>query len=160
MSDNRSVAPKERVNIVYKSATDDKKEMVELPFKLMVLGDFSFNNDTTPLEERKPVDIDKNNFDQVLESMDINLDFSVKDKVSGEEDAEIPVSLKFESMKDFKPERIAEQVPELKKIIEVREALMAVKSPLGNIPALRKTILNVIKDEDSRAQLLKELGLE
>ncbi len=159
MSDNRSVAPKERVNIVYKSATDDKKEMVELPFKLMVLGDFSFKDDTTPLEEKKPVDIDKNNFDQILESMDIDLDISVKDKVSEENDSEIPVNLKFKSMKDFKPESIAQQVPELKKIIEIRQALMAVKSPLGNIPALRKTIQNVIKDEDSRSKLLKELGL-
>ncbi|MCP3926256.1 MAG: type VI secretion system contractile sheath small subunit [Desulfobacterales bacterium] len=159
MSDNRSVAPKERVNIVYKSATDDKKEMVELPFKLMVLGDFSFKNDTTPLEEKNPVDIDKNNFDQILESMDIDLDISVKDKVSEENDSEIPVNLKFRSMKDFKPESIAQQVPELKKIIEIRQALMAVKSPLGNIPALRKTIQNVIKDDDSRSKLLKELGL-
>ncbi|MCP4158685.1 MAG: type VI secretion system contractile sheath small subunit [Deltaproteobacteria bacterium] len=159
MSDNRSVAPKERVNIVYKSATDDKKEMVELPFKLMVLGDFSFKNDTTPLEEKNPVDIDKNNFDQILESMNIDLDISVKDKVSEENDSEIPVNLKFRSMKDFKPESIAQQVPELKKIIEIRQALMAVKSPLGNIPALRKTIQNVIKDDDSRSKLLKELGL-
>ncbi len=160
MSDNGSVAPKERVNIVYKSATGDKKEMIELPFKLMVLGDFSFKDDSTPIEDRKPVEINKNNFNQVLESKEIGLDISVTDKLSGEKDSEIPVTLKFNSMKDFKPESIAEQVPDLKKIIELREALMAVKSPLGNIPALRKTIQNIIKDEDSKEKLLKELGLK
>ena len=65
----------------------------------------------------------------------------------------------MESMKDFGPEAIVEQVPELKRLLELREALKALKGPLSNVPEFRKKIQDLVKDETARKQLLKEMGI-
>ena len=160
MAKEASVAPRERVNIVYRPATGDAQEEVELPLKLLVMGDFTGKPDDRPLEEREPINIDKDNFDEVLKAQGIGLNITVPNKISGEPDDEMTVELTFESMKDFNPEEIAKKVPELNKLLELREALTALKGPLSNIPAFRKKIQELVKDEAARERLLKELGLE
>jgi len=160
MAKEATVAPKERVNIVYRPATGDAKEEVELPLKVLVMGDFTGQKDDRLLEERDPVTIDKDNFDEVLKARNINLDVTVPNKLSGKDDDEMNVSLKFESMKDFNPEAIAKNTPELNRLLELREALTALKGPLSNIPEFRKKIQELIKDEKTRELLLKELGVE
>ncbi|MFC1852439.1 type VI secretion system contractile sheath small subunit [candidate division CSSED10-310 bacterium] len=159
MAKEASVAPKERVNIVYKPATGDAKEEVELPLKVLVMGDFTNRADDTPVEDRKALNIDKDNFDSVLSSQNLKLDASV-DKLSEEPDAKMSVSLDFKSMKDFDPDSIIEKVPELKQLIDLRNALKALKGPLGNVPDFRKKIQELVQDEGARERLLKELGLE
>ncbi len=160
MSDNGSVAPKERVNILYKPATGDAKEEVELPLKVLVLSDFTKKKDKRVVEDRKPIDIDKSNFNEVMENMNLTLDFNVSDKLSGVEGEELPVKINIKSMRDFQPENLGKQVPELKKIIELRQAIMALKGPMGNIPSVRKTIQGILENDDTRKQLIKELGLK
>ncbi len=160
MAREASVAPKERVNIVYRPATGDAQEEVELPLKLLVMGDFTLREDDTPLDERSPINIDKDNFNEVLRAQNIQLNLRVADKISGEEDREMSVTLKFESIKDFSPDAIAQQVPELRKLLELREALTSLKGPLSNIPEFRKKIQELVKDEAAREKILKELGLE
>ena len=155
-----SVSPKERVNIVYKSDVGDAKREVELPLKVLVLGDFGFNGGIGgPLEDREILNINKDNFDDILEGHELVLDMDVADRISGNEDGNLSVSLGFKKMKDFEPESIIEQVPELQKIIELRKAIMSLKGPLGNIPAFRKSIQQILDDEGAREQLIKELGL-
>jgi len=95
-----------------------------------------------------------------MRKQDLSLDMNVANKLSGEENDEMPVSLKFGTLKDFQPENVARQVPELSKILEVREALTALKGPLGNVPAFRKMIQSALTDEDARDKLLKELNVE
>ena len=73
-------------------------------------------------------------------------------------DAKLSVHLKFDSLKDFEPEQVVNQVPELRKLLELRQALVALKGPLGNTPAFRKAIQSIVDDEGARAALLKELG--
>lgn len=161
MAKETSVAPKERVNIVYRPATGDAKEEVELPLKMLVMGDFTNAPDDRLLEDREPINIDKDNFDDVLKAQKIKLSINVENKISeGKEAGELPVSLNFSSMKDFSPEEIAKNTPELKKLLELREALTALKGPLSNIPDFRKKIQDLIKDDASRERLLKELGME
>jgi type VI secretion system protein ImpB len=70
------------------------------------------------------------------------------------------VSLKFNAYKDFSPDRVAEQVPELKQMLELRKNLMALKGPLGNVPAFRRAIQDLLKDETTRAAVMKELGVD
>ena len=160
MAKESSVAPKERVNIVYRPATGDAKEEVELPLRLLVMGDFTQSPDDRMLEEREPINIDKDNFSEVLKEQNINLNLTVPNKISGETDDEMNVQLNFESMKDFEPEAIARKTPELKKLLELREALTALKGPLSNVPEFRKKLQELVKDEAAREQLLKELGIE
>ena len=160
MAKDVSVAPRERINIVYKPATGDAQEELELPLKLMVLGDFTGKDSEVPLEDSKPINIDKSNFNDVLAKQNIGVAYTVPDRISGEEGAEMAVNLKFESINDFHPENIVRQVPELSKLLELREALLALKGPLGNVPAFRKTMQSLLSDDDSRSKLMKELGLE
>lgn len=160
MASEGSVAPKERVNIVYKPATGGMQAEIELPLKLLVMGDFTSRADDTPLEERKAISIDKDNFNDVLAKQNIGVDVNVADKLSGAEGAEMPVHLNFRHVNDFNPTSIAKQVPELAKMLELREALTALKGPLANVPAFRKKIEEMLKDEGQREKLMKELGLE
>jgi type VI secretion system protein ImpB len=160
MAKDVSVAPRERINIVYKPATGDAQEEMELPLRLMVLGDFTGKPSDEPLEDSNPINIDKSNFNDVLAKQNIGVQFTVPDRISGEEGAEMAVNLKFESINDFHPENIVRQVPELNKLLELREALVALKGPLGNVPAFRKTMQSLLSDDDSRSKLMKELGLE
>jgi type VI secretion system protein ImpB len=160
MAKEGSVAPKERVNIVYRPATGDAKEEIELPLKLLVVGDFTSSPDDRMIEEREPINIDKDNFNEVLKAQNLSLDLTVPNKLSEDPDAELNVSVKFESIKDFEPEAIAKNTPELNKLLELREALNSLKGPMSNRPEFRKKIQELIKDEAAREQLLKELKIE
>lgn len=159
MGKEGSVAPKERVNITYKPATGDQQEEVELPLRIMMMGDYTGKPDDTPLEERKPINVDKDNFAEVMAEQKLAVDLTVPDKLSGEEGAEMAVSLKFDGMKDFTPEGIAEQVPELRQLMLLRNALTALKGPLGNIPKFRKKIQGLLGDDAARERLMSELGM-
>ena len=160
MAKEGSVAPKERINVTFKPATGGAQEEIELPLKLMVLGDFTQRADDRKIEDRKPISIDKNNFDEVLGKQELSLTFAVPNRLQDEEtDDELPVQLRINSMKDFNPAAVVEQVPELKKLMELRDALVALKGPLGNAPAFRKAIDSVLADDDSRDRVLSELGL-
>ena len=162
MAKQSSVAPKERVNIVYKPATGDAKEEKELPLKLLMLGDYTLREEETLIEDRKPVSIDKDNFDDVMKSQGLNLTLDIPNKLAekkeGEEEPRLTTKLEFKTMKDFDPAAIAQQVPELNQLLELRAALTALKGPLGNLPAFRKKIESIIKDTEAREKLLREIG--
>ena len=160
MAKQGSVAPKERVNIVYRPATGDAQEEVELPLKILVMGDFQQVEDDRAIEDREPVNIDKDNFDDVMKAQRLRLNLTVPNKLSDDPDEEMNVRLAFESLKDFSPDAVAENTPELKKLMELRQALTALKGPLSNIPEFRKKIQSLVADEGSKNQLLKELGLD
>lgn len=161
MAKEGSVAPKERINITFKPATGSAQEEIELPLKLMVLGDFTQQTDERKVEDRKPINIDKNNFDEVLANQKLGLTLSVPNRLQDQGDSqELAIDLRINSMKDFNPASLVERVPEMRKLMELRDALMALKGPLGNAPAFRKAIESVLEDEDSRSRVLDELGLE
>ncbi len=157
MSKQGTVAPKERVNIVYKSDTGDAQEEVELPLKMLMLGDFTGRSDETPLEDRKPINIDKDNFNDVLKNQKIELSISVPDKLSG--DGDLALQLKFNKLSDFGPEAVVQQVDELRKLLDLRSALTALKGPLGNVPAFRRKLQSMLGDDDARSKLMTELNL-
>lgn len=160
MAKDGTVAPKERINVTFSPDTGGAQEELELPLKLMVLGDFTQREDERKIEDRKPISIDKGNFDEVLAKQELSLSFSVPNRLQDEAESEdLAVSLDINSMKDFNPSNLVEQVPELRKLMELRDALVALKGPLGNAPAFRKAIESVLSDDDSRERILNELGL-
>jgi len=160
MAKESSIAPKERVNIVYRPSLGDAKEEVELPLKMLVVGDFTGNPGERAVEKREPVNIDKDNFNEVLKAQNISLNLSVPNRLAADMEAELNVSLRVESMKDLGPEAIVEQVPEMRRLLELRDALRALKGPLSNVPEFRRKIQELIKDDDARQRLLAEIGLE
>ncbi|EPM52413.1 type VI secretion system contractile sheath small subunit [Pseudomonas syringae] len=162
MAKEGSVAPKERINVTFKPATGGNQEEIELPLKLLAIGDYTHRRDERKVEDRKPISIDKTTFDEVLAKQELELTLSVPNRLQDEEGVteELPVKLRVNSMKDFNPASLVEQVPELKKLMELRDALVALKGPLGNAPAFRKAIEGVLADDESRGRVLGELGLK
>jgi type VI secretion system protein ImpB len=160
MAKTGSVAPKERVNITYKPATGDGQQEVELPHKVLVIGDYTGRADNTPLEDRKPINVDKSNFQSVLAEQNVGVEIAVADKLSGEKGAEMSVNLKFKSLNDFEPEGIVEQVPELRKLLELRAALTALKGPLSSRRGFRKKLEALLGDDAARDKLINELGIK
>lgn len=156
-----SVAPPERINIKYVPATGDQQAEIELPLKLLITGDFKGHGEETALEERPTVRVDKDNFDDVIAEAGLNLTMEVPSRLAekGQDEDTLNVALNFKRMKDFTPDAIARQVPELNKLLELREALVALKGPLGNVPAFRKQLQSLLADDKARSALAKELNL-
>lgn len=157
MAKDGSVAPKERINVKYVPATGDQQSEIELPLKLLVVGDFKGHPEESQIEDRSTVQIDKNNFTSVMKECELSISTTVSNKLSDEEGDDLPINLSFNSLQDFTPDSISEQVPELQKLIELREALVALKGPLGNLPAFRAQLQDLISSEESREALLNEL---
>jgi type VI secretion system protein ImpB len=118
------------------------------------MGDYTLKDDKRPIYDRKPVDINKSNFDSVMQSFNLSLDLSVADRISGS--GELPVSLKFGTLKDFRPESIARQVPQLKNLVELRDAIKALRPKMGD-KAAQKQLLDAIKDPAVRDQIVSML---
>ena len=159
-----SVAPRERVNITYRPATDGAQEDVELPFKILVLGDFTGREDERPIEDRDPISVDKDNFAKVMAAQRLGVEISVPNALVDGGDAgdagELAVTLRFASLADFRPEGLARQVPELQRLLELRAALVALKGPIVNVPGFVRKIRELLRDPAQRARLLRELELE
>ena len=164
MAKQASVAPKERINIVYKPAGDAQKD-VELPLKMLMMGDYTLRTDDRLLEDRKPVSVDKDNFNDVMKAHDLQLNLEVPNRLktaqgSTDPAEELKTKLTFKNIRDFEPDRVAQQVPELNRLLELREALISLKGPLGNVPAFRKKLQQTIKEDTTRKQLYQELNIE
>jgi len=161
MAKEASVAPKERVNIVYKAATGDAQEEKELPLKLLMVGDYTQREDGTPVEDRPAIPVNKDNFNEVMQNLGLELTLGVENRLAepaaGAEPERMAVKLEFKSMGDFRPESVAEQVPELNQLLQLRAALQALKGPLGNVPAFRQRIERIITDAALREKILGEL---
>jgi type VI secretion system protein ImpB len=153
-----SVAPKERINVTFKPATGGAVEEIELPMKVMVLGDFLQRHDSRPLPDRKPVSINKNNFAEAMSNQKLTLDLALPNVLQdGESENDIQAHLNIESMNDFEPGNFLEQIPETNKLMRIREALMSLRGPMGNMPAFRNALQEVLKDPRQREEIQREL---
>lgn len=150
MAKGPSKARESRVNIQISDRLKGGAEP-ELPFRMLVMGDYTLKGDNRTIEEREPLDINKSNFDSVMQSFNLSLDLSVPDRLAGK--GEMPVNLKFGTLKDFRPESIARQVPQLKKLLELRDAMKALRPKLGD-KAAQKELMGAVKDPAIREQIL------
>lgn len=154
-----SVAPKERINVTFKPATGGAMEEIELPMKVMVIGDFLQRPDEQSLTDRKPISITKSNFQDVMTNQKLTLEMSVPNVLQDNDtEDDIPIKLTISDMHDFEPANIINQIPETKKLYQIREALVSLKGPMGNIPSFRKTLDEIIRDPKRSEQIKKELA--
>ena len=122
----QSEIPKARINLKLDLHTGGASKKTELPLKLLVAGDFSNGQESAPLSERKKVDLNKNNFDSVLSEYSPNVNLTVKNTLA-DDGSEDNISLTFRSMKDFTPEQVSRQIPQLKAMLSMRNLLRDLK---------------------------------
>ena len=149
-----------RVQITYDVEIGDAIEMKEIPFVVGVLGDFSGKPDEPlpKLKDRKFVEIDRDNFNKVLEGMKPRVAYRVDNKLT-DDDTKMAVDLRFKSMDDFHPERVAEQIDPLRKLVEARKRLSDLLSKLDGNDKLDELLQDVISSTDSLKKLGKEAGV-
>lgn len=152
-----------RVNIEYKVEVGDAIEMKELPFVMGILGDFTGHPDE-PLErlkDRKFTEINPDNFDEVLANMKPHLAFRVDNKLSDDPDAgQLGVDLRFQELDDFDPDRVAQQIPAIRKLLELRQELADVRGSLQGNDKLEEILQATLTDTDALARIKDELGSE
>jgi type VI secretion system protein ImpB len=149
--------PKSRVSITLDLHTGGAQKKVELPLKLLVAGDFSAGKEQPPLAGRKKVNLDRNNFDAVLADYSPELNLSVQNTLAGN-GSDLPVNLSFKSMKDFEPEQVARQIPELQALLAVRNLLRDLKSNLLDNGTFRREFEKILKDRGLSNRLRGELA--
>jgi type VI secretion system protein ImpB len=150
-----------RVHITYDVEIGDAIEMKELPFVMGVLADLSGKPDAPlpRLRDRKFVEIDRDNFNDVLKGMKPRLAFRVDNKLT-DDDTKLGVELRFQHLDDFSPERVAEQVEPLKKLMEVRQQLKDLLAKTDGNDRLAERLQEIISNTEKLQQLGHETGLE
>lgn len=148
-----------RVHITYDVEIGDAIEMKEIPFVVGVVGDFSGKPDEPlpRLKDRKFVEIDRDNFDKVLEGMKPRLAYKVDNKLTGD-DSKLGVELRFKSLDDFHPENVANQIPPLRKLVETRRRLSDLLAKMEGNEKLDELLQDAVSNTEALGKLSEEAG--
>lgn len=150
-----------RINITYDVEVGGAIEMKELPFVLGVMGDFVGNPEEAlpAFKQRKFIEIDPDNFNQVMAGMKPRLAFSVDNKLQ-DDGSKLGVEIKFNNIEDFDPDNIVQQVEPLRKLVEARRNLSDLLSKMDGNEKLENMLNDVIANADKQKELSDSLGLE
>ena len=149
--------PKARINLKLSLHTGGAQKKVELPLKLLAVGDFSNGKESRPLSEREKINVNKNNFNSVLSEFNSVVNLTVQNTLAGE-GSEESVKLSFSYMKDFEPERVARQIPQLRAMLAMRNLLRDLKSNLLDNSTFRKELEKILKDPALSRELRDEMS--
>jgi type VI secretion system protein ImpB len=151
-----------RVQITYDVETNGAMQKTELPFVVGVMADLSGQPKEAlrPLKERKFTNIDRDNFNDVLERSAPRLAMKVDNKLTGENDTKLAVELNFKHIDDFEPARVAEQVAPLKELLDMRLRLTQLLSKMEGNDKLEALLGDELGNTEKAMALAKEMGLE
>ena len=149
--------PKARINLKLDLHTGGAQKKTELPLKLLVTGDFSNGKETASLSERVKVNINKNNFNSVLSDYSPKVNLVVENILTGN-GSEENIGLTFRDMKDFTPEEVARQIPQLKAMLSMRNLLRDLKANLLDNQTFRKELEKILLNPSLSAELRDELS--
>ncbi|WP_062268599.1 type VI secretion system contractile sheath small subunit [Endozoicomonas arenosclerae] len=153
---------KNRVSITYDVETNGSLEKRELPFVTGVIGEFSGDKPEEEKENvdfRKFVEINKDNFDTVMSTIDPQLQLKVDNRLS-DDNTEFAVDLKFKSIRDFDPAHLVEQIEPLRQLLKVRNQLRELLAQADRSRDLEKLLKEVLQSTDALAGLSDELGIK
>ena len=150
-----------RVQITYDVETGGAIELKELPFVVGVLGDFVGKPEEAlpAIKNRKFVEVDRDNFDQILSGMKPRLAYNVENRMQ-EDGSKIGVELKFNKMEDFEPDAVVQQVEPLRKLVEARQKLSDLLSKMDGNEKLENLLNDVLADTSKQKELGDALGLK
>jgi type VI secretion system protein ImpC len=159
MSDEGSAVGRARVNFVYSGGSGDSQQTDrELPFRILVLGDYTLRAEPAPLAARRPLAVEKGRLDDVLAMLQPQLVLRRKDW--GKDAADREISLTFRSLADFDPEGIAAEVPELQALLAHRSLLAYIEGRLSRIPGFRTKDEEKVSSPEAQRALTSEAGIE
>lgn len=151
--------PKSRITLTYKTEVDGEPAVVNLPFRLMVLGDFSNGSSrdrSLELEERNLRSMDGKNTDEVMKDMGINLEMVVPDKLKND-GSDMRVQLKVDSMNSFSPEDIAKQIPQVRSLLLLKKLLEEIQSNVANKKEFAQLLGKLYSNEELYNKMKDEL---
>lgn len=159
LQDKLNRVRKPRVHITYDVETNGAEVKKELPFVVGVMGDYSGDNQAAKksLRDRKFVNVDRENFDEIMEKVDPTLDLKVKDETTDDPDKQVVVNLKFNSIEDFEPQNVVNQVPALKELLDARNRLRDLLSKADRSEELESLLEKVLSDSEKMDSLTKEV---
>lgn len=149
--------PQARVNITLDVESNGAKSKKELPMKLLILGDYSHGQANGALASRERLSINKHNFNQIMATIAPKLHLTVPDKLQNTGD-EMQLSMQFDSFDAFKPGQIIEQIPQLQRLMAMRNLLKDLKSCVIDNQSFRKALERIMKDDNETQKLIGELA--
>lgn len=150
---------KPRVHITYQVETEGAAVEKELPFVVGVLGDFSGNptEPLKPLKDRKFIQIDRDNFNDIMARMTPAVSLKVDNTIKGD-GSQLPVNLKFNNMSDFEPSAVVQQVEPLRKLQETRDKIRDLLSKVDLSENLEAKLEEILQNTEKLNQLATEVG--
>ena len=150
-----------RVQITYDVETNGAMQKTELPFVMGIMADLSGSPKEAlrPMKERKFASIDRDNFNSVLEKSAPRVAMKVDNKLTGEADSKLAVELNFKHIDDFEPAKVAEQIPGLKELMDMRGRLTQLLSKMEGNDKLESMLADVLSNTEKAMALAKEMGV-
>lgn len=153
----QSEVPKARINLKLDLYTNGAKKTTELPLKILSVGDFSNGRAEGTLSERNKIAVNRNNFDSVVAELAPELNLTARNTLS-DDGSEDNIHLSFNSMKDFEPEQVIKQIPQLRAMLAMRNLLRDLKSNLLDNAGFRKELEKILLDPSLSEELRNELN--
>jgi type VI secretion system protein ImpB len=152
--------PKSRITLTYRTTINGEQETVNLPLRLLVLGDFSLGSSEdrkNDLETRRLRSIDGRNLDELMKDMKMSASFQVPNRINPDVESELNVNLPIDRMKSFHPDEIVKHVPKLKALLLLKTLLVEMQSNIDNRKDLRRELYELFSKPDALKELLNEL---
>lgn len=155
--------PKSRITLTYRTNINGQEEEVKLPFRVVVLGDFSLGSAKdrqADLEERKLRSVTGSNINDLMRDMGMSVSFEVDDKISSDGEGKMAVELPIDRMKSFHPDEIVHQVPKLKALLLMRKLLLEMQSDIDNRKDLRRKLYELFSNKEELKKVLESEQLK
>ena len=150
--------PKSRITLKYRTTINGQKEDVKLPFRMVVLGDFSQGSSTdrqVDLDERQMRSVTGSNINELMRDMGMSISLEVNDKVSADGKGKMAIQLPITGMKSFNPDEIVNHVPKLQALLLLRKLLMEMQADIDNRKDLRRTIYELFSNKENLQKVLE-----
>jgi type VI secretion system protein ImpB len=152
--------PRSRITLTYRTNIQGQPEEVKLPFRVLMLGDFSLGSSEdrkVDLEERKPRAVNGQNLSELMKDMKMSLRFQVPNKVNPGVETDLDVELPIDGMKSFHPDEVVKHVPKLKALLLLRRLLLEMQSSIDNRKELRRVLYELFSKPEQLKELMAEL---
>ncbi len=152
--------PKSRLTLTYKTEVDGEPEAVNLPLRLLVMGDFSLGTSKdrkVDLDERRLRSLDGRNTDGVMKDMDMKVKLTVPNRIDPQKDEDMEVEIPINKMRSFSPDELANNIPKVRSLLLLKKLLLEVQSNLSNKKEFRRLLAELYQNPDSYKKVLEEL---